>query len=178
MHILIAIVTIISAIGIWYWRLKMLSGAARDAADVAKTVANMPRRLRFAAMTRRSAADVTEDPIEAAFAILCAIALARDDEISSGETRVLLEAGRVRFRLAPADAEAVIARGEWLARQVPRPAGLVRRMTDVLIASVPREAQADLAELLEDVVLSEGEPSDEQVRLIGIYLKATGLGVA
>ena len=47
MHILFAIIGIVTALSVWYWRAQAAARAAKDARELAKTAANLPRKLAF-----------------------------------------------------------------------------------------------------------------------------------
>ena len=176
MHILLAIIGILSAAAIWWWRLKMMGAAARDVAKGAKTVANMPRRFGFQRRANRGALDASDDPREAAMAIMLEVAKAAE---APGETQtdLMIDRARRTFSVTEAEAEEYLHRANWFVRQARTPDQLIRRMAGVLRKTVGPEQHTDVAEILEDLALADGQPTPEQTRLIGVYLRAVGIRV-
>lgn len=174
MHIFLAILAILSAIAVWSWRLQMLGRAARHGRDAVKTAANLPRKMRFEHKARKTAVDITSDPREAASAIILAVAQAGDGVLEE-EPRDFAPRLADLFGVTDAEASELAGRGDWLVRQVRTRDSLVRRMTEVVVTQVDYEAMDALSEQLEDIALENGEPNEEQVRLIGIYLKRAGI---
>ena len=66
MHILLALISLITFLAVWYWRIKMISGAARGGYEAAKTVANLPRKHGFRNKARKAGLRAVTDPREAA----------------------------------------------------------------------------------------------------------------
>ncbi len=176
MHILLAIIGILSAAAIWWWRIKMIGSAARDVAQGAKTVANMPRRLGFRHKANRGALDVSDDPREAAMAIMLEVAKAAEAP-GEAETSLMVDRARRTFSVTEAEAEEYLHRADWFVRQARTPDLLIRKMGGVLRGTVGPEQHTDVAEILEDLALINGQPTQEQTRLIGVYLRAVGIRV-
>lgn len=176
MHILLVIFGVLSAAALWWWRIKMIGGAARDVARGAKTVANMPRRLGFKHRAGRSALEISDDPREAAMAIMLEVAKAADDP-GEAETDLMLSRAMEIFRVSETEADEYLNRADWFTRQARNGDQLIRQMASTLRKTVAPEQHSDLGEVLEDLALVSGRPSPEQTRLIGVYLRAVGLRV-
>jgi uncharacterized tellurite resistance protein B-like protein len=176
MHIVLALLSLVGVIAVWYWRLKMLREAGREAKKVAETAVNLPRRLKFRHRTSRTGLAVVADPREAACIMMVTVAQAAG-ALSDGH-RAAIKANILRhFKVQDRDAEDMIEQAVWFSRSGNRPEGVMRKMAAYIRPMLREQEQADLAEMLEDVALVEGEPNDEQVFLIGIYLKAVGLNL-
>jgi type II secretory pathway pseudopilin PulG len=65
MQFLIGLLGILTAIGIWSWRMRMARDGAREAVDLARTAAHLPRRLAFKYRSGRNGLDLIDDPREA-----------------------------------------------------------------------------------------------------------------
>lgn len=176
MHIVLAVLSLVGVIAVWYWRLKMLSHASRDAKKVVETVVNTPRRLKFRHKTSRTGLAVVQDPREAATIMMVTIAQASGG--LSDEHRTAIKGNILRhFKMQAGPADELIEQAIWFSRSGNRPETVVRKMAAYLQPVLREQEQADLAEMLEDVALIGGEPHDDQVYLIGLYLKAVGLSL-
>ena len=176
MHILIMIIGIITAISVWYWRLQMLSRAARDGKDMLDTATNLPRKLSFQRKAGKGGLRLVNDPREAAAIIMLEIARA-GGEVSREQKAVITARMMREFDLGVEDAEALITHAAWLTRQAPASDAVIRRMTDLILKTPgigPKEI-VDLDEMLVAVSEAEGEPSKEQLVLLQAYRDRAGV---
>lgn len=155
----------------------MLSRAARDAGDAARTMANLPRRLGFRHMAGKTGLASVDDPREAAVVMMLEVARA-GCEVTAEHKALMVRLIREHFALSAEDAGALLTQAAWLSRQAPAPDSTMRRMAAIVREQVGSKELQDLAEMLEDVALVEGEPREEQSGLIGVYLRAVGLRLA
>ena len=178
MHILVALITLLTVISIWYYRIRMLRDAARDGQKVVETVANLPRKMRFRSMSRKGGLDVVEDPREAATILMLELAQARGP-LTEKQQAVIRAEIMQHFEFDEADAEQLIAQASWLARDGGAPHAIVARMTDFVLKSPGMSAQQmiDLDGMLVYVSEAEGSPTAEQLDLLVIYRQKAGLRV-
>jgi len=178
MHILIGLVSLATFIAVWYWRLKMLSGAAQEGMKAAETVANLPRKMRFRNMSRKGGLQVVEDPREAATILMLEIAQARGAVTEKQEAVIRAEIIQ-HFEFNEADANNLITQAGWLAREAGAAHAIVSKMTAFIQASpgMSDKQMVDLDGMLVYVSEAEGSPSDEQLDLLAVYRQKAGLRV-
>ncbi len=73
MHIILGVLGIVAAIGIWWWRIKYIGEAANEVADRAGRVRGHFRRKKLRAKAAESPITAIEDPVVAAATILISI---------------------------------------------------------------------------------------------------------
>ncbi len=176
MHILIALFGLLIFLATWYWRLKMLSGAARGGLDAAKGVANLPRRLSFQHRARKGGLAVVSDPREAAAIMMLEVARTRGTVNETQEAAIRAEMID-HFGFTDAQAEDMIVQAGWLSRQAPAPHVVMGRMSDVIIRApgMGRKDFDDLSSMLENVAVADGDVSVDERDLIHIWRQKSGL---
>ena len=176
MHILLGLISLITLVAVWYWRLKMISGAARDGYQAAKGVANLPRKRSFQNRARRLGLKAVSDPREAAAVMMMEVARTRGVMTEAQENAILTEM-RVHFGFSEDDAEAMLAQAGWLSRNAPAPHAVMDRMSDVVIGSPgmgPKEFD-DLCAMLENVAVADGTVTTAERDLIQTWRRRAGL---
>lgn len=176
MHILIALLGFLTFIAVWYWRLKMLSGAARGGLDAARGVANLPRKLSFQHRSRKGGLAVVTDPREAAAIMMLEVARTRGPVNDKQEAAIRAEMID-HFGFTDAQAEEMIVQAGWLSRQSPAPHIVIGRMSDVVIRTPgmgPKDFD-DLSSMLENVAVADGDVSVDERDLIQIWRQKAGL---
>ncbi|MEM9939290.1 MAG: hypothetical protein AAFZ91_06465 [Pseudomonadota bacterium] len=178
MHIIAMIIGFVGFIAVWYWRLKMLSGAAKEGMKAAETVVNLPRKMSFKRKTGKGGLQIVEDPREAAAILMLEIAQARGALTEKQEASIRGEIMH-HFEFNEADANSLIGQASWLARDVSAPHKVMSKMTD-FVQSVPgmgRKEMVDLDGMLVVVSEAEGSPTPEQLDLLEIYRQKAGVRV-
>lgn len=176
MHILLGLIGIVAFIAVWYWRIKMISGAARDGYDAAKGAANLPRKLKFQHRARKSGLSVVTDPREAAAVMMMEVARTRG-AISEQQDTAMRAEMTAHFGFSESEAEEMLAQAGWLSREAPAPHVVMARMSDVIIRSPgmgPKEFD-DLCAMLENVAVSDGSVTTAERDLIQIWRRKAGL---
>jgi len=177
-HIILGLIGILSFIAIWYWRLKMLGGAAREGMKMAEAAANLPRKMRFRNMTRKGGLDVVEDPREAAAILMLEIAQARGALTERQEAAIRAEIMQ-HFEFDEADAQSLITQAGWLARDAGASHTVMARMADFVLRSpgMGPEQLVDLDGMLVYISEAEGSPTGDQLDLLAIFRQKAGLRV-
>ena len=176
MHILLALIGIISFLAVWYWRIKMISGAARGSYDAAKTVVNFPRRHRFRQRAGKTGLKAVNDPREAALIMMLEVARTRGTVGDTQEAAIRAELIE-HFGFNDAEAQDWLTQAGWRLREAPAPHAVVARMSDIITATPgmgPKEFD-DLCSMLENVAVSDGHVSAEERDLIQIWRQKAGL---
>lgn len=177
MHILLGLIAILATIGFWVWRLQMAKRGLDVAVDVAKTVANAPRRLAFKYKTGKGGLDLIDDPREAAAIMMMQVALARGGPLTPLQGDVIEAEIREHFQYTPGDAEELAAHASWVSQSCPPPQQTMTRLGRLIVNSSqlgPKEV-VDLDAMLVAVSEAEGLPTREQMALLQVYRDLTGL---
>lgn len=174
---LLGLLGILIAIGVWVWRLQMAKRGLDVAVDVAKTVANAPRRLAFKYKMGKGGLDLIEDPREAASIMLVLVALGRDGRLTDHQSYVIEHEIREHFRVTPIDAEELAAHAAWVVKTCPPPEEAMRVLSRKIVTSPqlgPKEV-VDLDAMLVAVSEAEGLPTRAQLLLLQVYRDLAGL---
>lgn len=176
MHIIAAIVVIVSAILVWQWRVQRAAELARELDGAVRTAANLPRRFAFKRRTGKKGLALVDEPMEAAAVLM--VELARADGLLSRDSREVIETlTREEFQLEAEDADALIAHAQWLVREGPISDAIFRRMSRFLLDHRAMTAKeiVDLDGMLVAVSEADGLPSAEQLSLLQVFRDTVGL---
>ncbi len=178
MHIILGIIGFLTFIAVWYFRLKMLSGLAKDGLKAAETVANLPRKMRFQRKAGKGGLQAVADPREAAAILMLEIAQARGTLTERQEAVIRAEIMQ-HFEFTEADAASLITQAGWLSRHAGAAHAVVTRMTDFVQNSSGMSAKemVDLDGMLVIISEAEGNPTSEQLDLLAIFRQKAGLRV-
>ncbi len=177
MHILLGLIAILATIGFWVWRLQMAKRGLDVAVDVAKTVANAPRRLAFKYKSGKGGLDLIDDPREAAAIMMMQVALARGSPLTPLQGDIIEAEIREHFQYTPGDAEDLAAHASWVCQSCPPAQETMRRLGNLIINASqlgPKEV-VDLDAMLVAVSEAEGVPTRAQLALLQVYRDLAGL---
>jgi hypothetical protein len=177
MHILLGLITILVAIGVWLWRLQMAKRGFDAAADVVQTVANAPRRLAFKYKAGKGGLDLITDPREAAAIMMMQVALARGAPLSAGQGEAIEAEIIAAFEFTPVEAENLAAHAAWVCQTAPPARETMTRLSKLIVNASnlgPKEV-VDLDAMLVAVSEAEGVPTRPQLALLQVYRDMAGL---
>lgn len=176
MHILLGVLGVLSAVALWYWRMKAARDAAGEVANAANDVRLAIRRFGYMRKHKTHPADCVDDPRLAAAGIVAAIA-GMDAPLSQAEIdRLTAEAGAV-FDTEPREAVDIVAFGRWIAGQCQTPEDAVRRLIRVVRDKAGIEAGPDLISMAEKVATADGTGLDRR-EADALDMIRRGLGMA
>lgn len=125
---LFVILGVISAIGVWYWRLTMAREAAREIGNIAGDLINAPRRLGFRRRANAHPVEGVDDPKLAIAAI--SLAFLELGGLPSREDLQALAATLSRELALPRDdADEMLILGRWLIGECQGPQPAITRLT-------------------------------------------------
>jgi len=177
MHMLIGLLAVLTAIGVWAWRLRMAKRGLDVATDIAKTVANAPRRLAFKYRMGKGGLELIDDPREAAAIMLMQVALARGGPLTPLQGGVIEAEMCEHFQYMPSEAENLAAHAAWVSQSCP-PATVTMTQLSKLIVNAPQlgpKEVIDLDAMLVAVSEAEGVPTRAQLALLQVYRDLAGL---
>lgn len=176
MHIVGLIIAIASAIALWTWRAQRAAEAARELEGIAKTAANLPRKLAFKRKTGKGGLQLIDDPREAATIMM--LEIGRAGREYSRDTRDVIEDIIIKeFELEAEDAAALIEHATWVLRDAPVADAVITRMSKMILqqdAIGPKEI-VDLDGMLVAVSEADGLPNPDQLSLLQTFRNLVGL---
>src|SRR3990167_6077394 len=177
MHILLGLLTLLAAIGVWVWRMRMARQGLEAAADAARALANAPRRLSFKYRAGQGGVDLIDDPREAAAIMLMQVALARGEPLSHLQSDAIEAEIREHFDFSEVEAEDLAAHAAWVSRTCPPPKDTMTRLSRMIVNASqlgPKEV-VDLDSMLVAVSEAEDLPTRSQLLLLQVYRDTAGL---
>lgn len=177
MQFLIGILGILAAIGVWSWRIHMARQGARHALDMARTVANAPRRIAFKYKAGQGGVALIEDPREAAAIMMVEIARARGGPLTAQQSAVIEGEIMQAFSFTKDEAESLSAHAAWVTNNAPNPTEMMRKLSQLIVSAKqlgPKEV-IDLDAMLVAVSEAEGAPTRDQLTLLQVFRDKAGL---
>lgn len=165
MHIILAILGGLGAVGVILWRISIGLQAAREIGDAAQGVANLPRKMRFESRARRQGVANITDPREAATYLMLAVARAAGEVTASQKAAARDQIAR-RFEMCESDADELLTHVAWMTSQTALADSAVDRMTRLLSERLTPKEAAELEAMLEAVASADGAPSAGQLEVI------------
>jgi len=178
MHVIVALLSFLGFIAVWYWRIKTLHSVAKDGRKVVEAVSNLPRKMRFKSKSGKGGLGVVDDPREAATILMLEIAQARGTLTERQEATIRGEVMH-HFEFTEEDANQLISQAGWLSRNGGASHVVMSKMTD-FIRNTPGMSGKELVDLdgmLVVVSEAEGDPTESQLKLLTIFRDKTGLRV-
>ena len=177
MQVLLFLLGILVAIGVWSWRIRMAREGLREAGKLAQTAINMPRKLAFKYRTGRGGLGLIEDPREAAAIMMMEVARARGGPLTESQTAAIDHEIMHHFEFSQEEADALTAHAAWVTNSAPPPAETMRKLSQLIVSSSvlgPKEI-IDLDAMLVAVSEAEGLPTRDQLALLQVYRDKAGL---
>jgi hypothetical protein len=160
MHILAIVGAVIGGLAIWYWRIKMLGDAGRDAVDLVGRARGAYRMKKFRKAAEGSVLSAIDDPALAATIFLFTLAGERPAGTQPATTLVRFEVGDI---VTPDKLDETVAYAEWAARSVADPRDCVRRFTSLWREKLTADERADLMEMAANIAGPSPEPHQQPV---------------
>lgn len=177
MQFLILILGILTAIGIWSWRIRMARDGLHEAGKLAETAANLPRKMAFRYKAGRGGLALIEDPREAAAIMMMEVARARGGPLTDNQSSAIDREIIHNFQFTQAEADELTTHAAWVTNTAPPPAETMRKLSQLIVSSPvlgPKEV-VDLNSMLVAVSEAEGLPTRDQLLLLQVYRDRAGL---
>lgn len=143
MPFLLFIIGVITAAGVWYWRMKQAGEVVGELANAAQDVKNAARRFGFNRKKNVHPADSLDDARIAAVGVVLTVA-ASDGELTAGELDATkLEAAKT-FNIDATEAGEMVALARWTVSQCGNTDNAIYRLARRTRALAGLEAQPDL----------------------------------
>jgi uncharacterized tellurite resistance protein B-like protein len=157
--------------------LRVARDAAREGLEIARTAANLPRRLAFKYKTGQNGISLITDPREAAAIMLMEVARARGGPLTVRQSEVIEAEFVANFGCTQQEAEEIAAHAAWVTNDAPDPATVMRKLSNVIVSSPdlgPKEV-VDFDGMLVAVSEAEGTPTRDQLTLLQLFRDKAGL---
>lgn len=178
MHILGIILGILTAIGVWSYRLQMAKRGLDETRKFAEAARNMPRKRKFKSRAGLTGLDAIEDPRQAAAIMLLEVARGAG-EVTSEHKAVMRGEIMQNFEMTEETADELVKAASWISRETLTSFVVMEKMTRTILNTPglgPKQF-VDLSNMLDEVALIEGGPFAEQVQLIRIFREKAGIQV-
>lgn len=160
MPVIIAIIGILSAAAIWYYRAQAAQRAAGDLMDVANDVRLAARRFGFKRKLNTHPVDSIDDARLAGAGIVAAIA-GMGTPLGQPQIDEMTRQFQSVFGADKAEAVEIATFARWIAEQCGTRSEAVRRLSKRLAGLAGTDAHDDLQKMIDAVIGSRG-PSDDQ----------------
>jgi len=177
MQILLFLLGLLVAIGVWSWRIRMARQGLHEAGKIAQSAINMPRKLAFRYKAGKGGLSLIQDPREAAAIMMMEIARARGGPLTDKQTAAIDREIMHHFEFSQDEADELTAHAAWVTNSAPPPAETMRKLSQLIVSSSvlgPKEV-VDLDAMLVTVSEAEGLPTREQLTLLQVYRDKAGL---
>lgn len=179
MHILGIIIAVATAI---FWVSRAARGA-KDVVDVANSLRNMPRRMRFKNKAGKRGIDLVDHPTEAATVLMVSVAKLsdyaneHDGLISGASTSRIIATLKSYMRISAVEADELLTQMRWAVKNLTQPDTALAPMTNVLSKAISRAEADDLSDMLRKISHADGEPNDDQRAFVERVRERLGLAV-
>ena len=159
MHILLAILGVASTIGMILWRARGAAHAAHEVVDAAQGVRLFFRRTKWRKKVNTDMLKRIDDPREAAAAMMVAIA-EQDGLLTQRMSETLIGMMMSEFQVAERQANELMQRGRWLAKDAGDLGQFLRRLSAPVRRHCTAAERAALQEMLLGSVDRDGASAD------------------
>src|SRR3712207_5799239 len=148
MHIVLAVLGALGAGAFWWYRMKMIGGAAKDIADAAGKARGAYRRHQFKKKADAATLDAIDDPRLAAMVLFAAIATS-DSPMSTAQESAIVESARNVLGVDNPQEDLVFAK--WAVADVADINSLVTRLSKLWTARLDMSERAQLYALAKQI---------------------------
>ena len=181
MHFIIGIIGTAVALAFFLMRLntgaRALGQGARDAADLANTIGNLPRKLKYRRKAGRSGLQLVEGPVEAATVLM--ISIARMDgmnRVSDTQIAEIESQLKRHMQLSDEDAADYVLQLRSLTNDLKQHDTALFPMIDILQKTVDKDEAQDLIYMLHAIAEKDSPLNRDQESFISRFRERMGLG--
>jgi uncharacterized tellurite resistance protein B-like protein len=171
MHILVAIIGVLGAIGYVLYRLSIAAEATKEVVESAKDAGSMVRRWGWRRKFAKDPLDFATDPREATVALMAALAQS-DGAMTERERGIILDRTVHMTGGTAVHAEELLAHGRWMVRDSRDLNRCFAKLTPLLRQGCTREQMDDVLAMLDDVAHADGAPGPIQLEAISRLRRA------
>lgn len=173
MHIVLGILGILGALAFWYYRMKYISEATSEVADVVGRIQGQFRTAKLKKKAGESPITSIDEPIVAAAALMISVA-ELDDPLSEAEVSSIRD--QLSELTRPEAVEEAYVYARWATEQVIDTNNVILRLKNMLNQKLNTDERQALLGMVTVAAQSGGELTDEQIRAIGTLNRSLNLG--
>ncbi|MCB9959442.1 MAG: TerB family tellurite resistance protein [Rhodospirillaceae bacterium] len=162
MHIIVAMVAVVVGL---IFALNYISRNAGETADNVRTLANLPRRLRWQARQRQLSLRTLDDPREAAVTLLLGVARATG-EVSSAQKQIITGFAEREFQATRTDAQDMVLLAGFMLRDTYDVGEELRAILAPILAKVGVEERQELSAAVHRIAKADGPPDPKVADLL------------
>jgi len=159
MHILLGLLSAAAIILVIVRRLKQATDVARGAGEIARDAHGFFRGLAWKRQAGKNILNTVEDPREAAAALLVAIAQ-YPGAMTEAETDTIRSNMMATFEASAAQADELIAHGQWLTKGAGDIGSLFRMLASVIERTCDMHQKQELINMLRETAIHRAQSSD------------------
>ncbi|GAB5389671.1 MAG: hypothetical protein Alpg2KO_26390 [Alphaproteobacteria bacterium] len=174
MHILLGVLGLILAIGIWIWRIQRAAEGLKAGAQGVRDVQSGIRRFFWRRKLSTDLLADEQDPRIAAAAMMVSLAQSRST-LSEAEERAILSGMQKTFRTPEKELSEILSQARWLTRDASDLPTTFNRVRNLMMNRLSPTERAELVALLKDVAHA-GDQSDlpfaeAEIRKVAIWMQ-------
>ncbi len=173
MHIVLGILGVLGALAFWYYRMKFISEAAGEVADVVGRIQGQFRTAKLKKKAGESPIASISEPIVAAAALMISIA-ELDDPLSEVEVTAIREQLGGLTRAEAVEEAYVYAR--WATEQVIDTNTVIARLKKIFNEQLNTEERRELLQMVTVAAQAGGDLNDDQVHAMARLKRSLNLG--
>lgn len=147
MQFILAILGALGGIGFFLWRMHMAASAAREIADAAGELANLPRKMGFKRKAGKRGIDLISDPREAAAALIVGAAASKGEVTKESRDAIGADLAAL-FEISREQADEILSLATWHIGALTDPLNAISKLSDLLVREVGTQACADVHRLM------------------------------
>jgi len=173
MHIILSVLTAIAILIFWMGR---AARGARDIADTAQEISNLPRKMRYRKQASKQGLDLVQGPVEAATVMM--IAIARMDgtrRVSDAQEDAIIVQLVSEMQMSHEDAADLVLQMRGLTQYLIQADSVLFPMVELLKKSINSSEAKDLSNMLIEIANVEDVPNMDQTSLIRRFEERMGI---
>lgn len=171
MHILAMLIGVVGVAAVWYWRIRMMKGAADDVADAAGRAIGKYKRYKFRKKAEAAPVEAVDDPVAAAAVMMIAVASAEQPLSTAAEDTIRRE---ITGKLGGEPTDLMVF-AKWVASHVEDPNNVSLRYAKLWAKALNMDERRELVDMVRRVAAADGEPSPRQLNAIARLSERLGL---
>jgi len=168
LHILLAILGLLSVAAIWWYRMKFMASAASEAADTAGKLRGAYRRRKIRSQSDMSILTAIEDPVVAAATVVLSIV---SEDAPPREAHVSALTTALATLSTAAHAEEAVTYAKWVTGQINQATTVIDKVGPILRARLTTSERDDVLRLLDHVADAGPQPTMYRQRVSRLCMR-------
>ncbi len=174
MHIIISALIAIATLVYWLGR---ASKGAREIADTAQEISNLPRKMRYRKKAGKQGLALVENPLEAAAVLMISIARMDDvGRVSEAQAKAIATQLTAHMQLPSDEAADMVVQMRSLSQYLTQAESALFPMVDLLRVKISKAESMELSAMLQDIAVTETPINQDQINFIRRFEERMGIG--